>query len=109
MATRVTTKRLTTATSSKSKDVQTTKEMFRDPKQIIADLIAFERDTNIMSSQYAALMTKYSGRWIAICDGEVRADAETLKQLLSNLDKTGFPRRRAVVRRMVSNVRRMIL
>lgn len=85
------------------------REVLGDPSQVIAEMAAFERDNNVFSVRRDELMTKYPGRWIALYDGDVRADAPSLERLLAVMDENSVPRERTVIRHMVLHNRRMIL
>lgn len=79
-----------------------------DPKQVDAELQKYRKDTRVLSRRLN-LVSKYPKRWIAVYDGEVRADSLDLNQLMDKIDDLGLPRDRVVVRFVDRNLRRMIL
>ncbi|MCA1595314.1 MAG: hypothetical protein LC772_02650 [Chloroflexi bacterium] len=80
-----------------------------DPRGLESDLLAFERDSRVLSTRRATLIAKYPRRWVAIFGGQVQADARTLSQLLAKVDSLGLPRQRAVIRYIDRNPRKLIL
>jgi hypothetical protein len=84
-------------------------EMGEDPKQTVADLRAFKKDTELLASRRDALLKSYPKKWIAVYDGEVRASARSLDDLVIKVNTLKLPRNRVVVRYIDRNVRRMIL
>lgn len=84
-------------------------EIVGDPTKVEADLQQFRKDTGVLSRRSANLIAKYAKRWIAIYDGEVRADAISLGQLLTKIDAQKLPREKTVVRYIARSKRRMIL
>ncbi len=84
-------------------------ELIGDPKRVDAELQKFRKDSKLLSSRRVNLIAKYPKRWIVIYDGEVRADARSLNQLLTKVDELNLPREEAVIRYVDRNLRRMIL
>lgn len=84
-------------------------ELIGDPKRVDAELQKFRKDSRLLSSRRVNLIEKYPKRWIVIYDGEVRADARSLNQLLTKVDELNLPREEAVIRYVDRNLRRMIL
>lgn len=84
-------------------------EIIGDPVRLDAELQRFRADTKLLSSRRMNLMAKYPKRWIAIYDGQVRADALSLKQVLAKVDELSLPREGVVVRFVDRNLHRMIL
>ena len=84
-------------------------EIIGDPKRLDAELQKFRKDTKLLSSKRTNLIAKYPKRWVAIYDGQIQADARTLKQVLTKVDELSLPREGVVVRYVDRNFRRMIL
>ena len=84
-------------------------EIIGDPKRLDAELQQFRKDSKLLSSKRMNLLAKYPKRWVAIYDGQVRADAPSLNELLVRVDALTLPRERVVVRYVDRNLRRMIL
>lgn len=87
----------------------TVEDIIGDPARLDMELQAFRKDTDLLSSEKGRLITKYSKRWIAIYDGEVRADAQNLNEILDEVDVLQLPRNSVVIRYIDRNVKRMIL
>jgi hypothetical protein len=84
-------------------------EIIGDPQRLDAELQKFRKDTKLLSSKRMNFIAKYPKRWIAIYDGQVRADARSLKQILTKVDELQLPREGVVIRYVDRNLRRMIL
>ncbi len=84
-------------------------EIIGDPKRLDAELQKFRKDTKLLSSRRVNLLAKYPKRWVAIYDGQIQADALSLKQVLTKIDELNLPRERVVVRYVDRTLRRMIL
>lgn len=84
-------------------------EIIGDPKHLDAELQKFRKDTKLLSSKRINFIAKYPKKWIAIYDGQVRADARSLKQVLIKVDQLKLPREGVVIRYVDRNLRRMIL
>ena len=84
-------------------------ELIGDPQRLDAELQKFRQDTKLLSSKRMNLIAKYPKRWVAIYDGQVRADARSLKQVLTKVDELQLPREGVVVRYVDRTLRRMIL
>ena len=84
-------------------------ELIGDPQRLDAELQKFRKDTKLLSSKRMNFIAKYPKRWIAIYDGQVQADARSLKQILTKVDEMQLPREGVVIRYVDRNLRRMIL
>ena len=84
-------------------------DVIGDPKSLDAELQEFRKNTRVLSSKRAHLIGKYSKRWVAIYERQVKADGSSLRQLLGKLDELDVPRDRVVIRYIDRNLRRMIL
>lgn len=73
-------------------------EIIGDPHEVDRELQQFRRDTLVLSERRANLLKRYPQRWIAIYQGKVRANAESLQQVLEKADALGLPREKLVVR-----------
>jgi hypothetical protein len=85
------------------------KEIIGDPASLDAELQEFRQNASLLSSKRDHLIGKYSKRWIAIYDHQVKADGISLNQLLGKVDELHIPRDRVVIRYIDKNARRMIL
>ena len=85
------------------------KQIIGDPTRLDAELQEFRKNTKLLSSKRAHLISKYAKRWIAIYNNSVKADGSNLDQLLTKLDELNIPREHVVIRYIDKNIRRMIL
>ena len=90
-------------------DGPTLADIIGDPKRVDAELQRFRKDARLLSSKRMNLRARYPQRWVVLYDGQVRADAETLKQALARADELHLPREQTVIRYVDRDVRRMIL
>ena len=90
-------------------DRNTIEQIIGDPKQLDAELQEFRKDSKLLSSRRAKLLSKYPKRWVAIYRGIVQADARSLNEVLSKIDDLGLPRDKVIVRYVDKDIRKMIL
>ena len=57
-----------------------------DPRQAVEELRQVKRSADVLSSDHPRLIDQYLQRWVAIHNGDVIADAESLDLLLSQVD-----------------------
>jgi hypothetical protein len=55
------------------------------------------------------MIDQYEGKWVAVLDGEVRAEADDFETLLTAIDARGISRQRVLVRRILRDQRTLIL
>ncbi len=80
-----------------------------DPVAVARELAAFRRSALLFSSDRPRMIDQYESRWVAVLDGEVRADAEDFEALLSLIDSRGISRQRVLVRHIQRDQRTLIL
>jgi hypothetical protein len=85
------------------------KKIIGDPAQLAAELQKFSKNSKLLSSKRAHLISKYAKRWVAIYDNSVKADGTNLNELLTKVDAMNLPRNHVVIRYIDKNARRMIL
>ena len=80
-----------------------------DPLEIARDLLDFSESCSKLSSDQPRLIAEYPNRWIAVYDGEVRANSKHLGALLKKMDALGIPQGSAIVRFIDTNPETLIL
>jgi len=84
-------------------------ETIGDPRRLDSGLRKLQQDAKLLSSKHANLLANYPERWIALYDGQVRADAPSLERVLAEVDELSLPREEVVIRYLDRSLRRMIL
>jgi hypothetical protein len=59
-----------------------------DPRQFVAEQQQVRQSAHVLSSDHPRLINEYPGRWVALHDGHVIADADTIGHLLASVDST---------------------
>ena len=85
------------------------KELIGDPAEVDRKLASYRRAAAVLSSEHARLVEKYPRQWVAFYDGDVRASARTLDELLAKVDEARLPRQEVLIRFIDRNERTMIL
>jgi hypothetical protein len=80
-----------------------------DPKAVYRELENFRKAAAVLSSQQPRMIEQYPKQWIAVYEGQVRAVADTLRELLALVDEKQLPREHIVVRFVDRDQRTMIL
>ena len=73
------------------------------------ELRKFADRGHAFDAQHAQFIKKYPNKWIAFYTGEVDATADSLKNLLKEMDRLGIPRRESIVKFMDTERRTLIL
>ena len=84
-------------------------EMVGDPRQFYREMESFKESAAVLSSDGARLMERYPDQWVAVHDGKVQANADSLDAVLQRLDFLGIPRSGTIVRLIETNPPTMIL
>ena len=96
-----------------SGDVQETEreilDLLGDPTKIDAAISAFTESAKRLSSDHPRMIEHYSKQWVALYEGEVRAQGSTFQGLMMEAERKGLPRQELVVRFIDRNQRTMIL
>jgi hypothetical protein len=79
------------------------------PAEIAASLRAFAESARTLSESHGRLLDRYPDRWVAVSHGAVRADGDSLEEVLDKLDRAGIPRSDAIVRLIEREPRTLIL
>ena len=80
-----------------------------NPKELARQIESFQKTAERFSEEKPNLIEKYPERWVAVYEGEVIADAETMGELLDKVDKIGKPRSEILMRFLTRKPRTMIL
>ena len=80
-----------------------------DPNKIDRDLEEFHKSAKVLSFEWARLIDEYPQQWVGVYQSIVKAHADTLPELLQELDKQGIPRSSTAVGYMDRVVETMIL
>lgn len=84
-------------------------QMDKSPAEVAASLQAFSESARVLSSSHPRLIDEYPDRWIAVFHGAVRADADTLEEVLTEIDEARIPRSDVIVRFIEREPRSYIL
>ena len=79
------------------------------PQEIAESLKAFSEAARVLSSNDPSLIDLYPDKWIAVSHDGVRASADTLDDLLAQVDKKLIPRSEVIVRLIEREPRTLIL
>lgn len=88
------------------------KRLIRDvgsPEEIYQELTKFRRDVTLLAQQRPKLTRKHPNKWIAFYDGKALFTADTLEELLREVDKKGLSRDKVVTQFLSKEKRIMIL
>ncbi len=80
-----------------------------DESRIAETLRSFGETARLLSSDGARLAEMYSGKWIGLHTGAVRATGDSIEEVLAALDAGGWSRQEAVVRFMEKDPPALIL
>ena len=80
-----------------------------DLARVNRDLMRFAETTKILSSKRPRLIEKYPNQWICVYNGDVVANADSLKALMTRLDEMGVPSENTIVRYIDKEERTLIL
>jgi hypothetical protein len=100
---------LTMEATQKERRIQEILALVGDPKQVALELEAFKKQARLFSAHRPRLIDRYQKQWVAVYDGEVKAQARTLPGVLKQIDAKGLPREHTLIRYIDKNVRTFIL
>lgn len=80
-----------------------------DPAEVAGDLARFSEAAQALSSDRPRFIEKYPQKWVAVRSTDEVLAAETLDDLLKDLDDRGIPRSQAVVRFIARSERTLFL
>lgn len=78
-------------------------------EEVHIGLREFNNRVRALDDQRVQLTEKYPNKWIAVYNGEVGAIAESIEDLLEEMDRLGIPRKGAVIDFMDTERRTMTL
>ena len=78
-------------------------------QEIHIGLRQFTSRVRAFDAQRVQLTKKYPNKWIAMYNGEVAATADSLENLLKEMDRLGIPREESIVKFMDTERRTLIL
>ena len=78
-------------------------------QEVYIGLREFTDRVRAFDAQRVQLTKKYPNKWIAMHDGEIGAIADSLEDLLKEMDRLGIPRKGAVIEFMDTERGTMIL
>ena len=87
---------------------QVTKQM-GGAQEVHVGLREFTNRVRAFDAQRVQLAKEYPDKWIAMYDGGIGAVADSLEDLLKEMDRLGIPRKGAVIEFMDTERRTMIL
>ncbi len=80
-----------------------------DPTAVARDLQSFRRAARLLSSKHPRMIDMYARQWIAVYKGRVRAQGQTYRSVLTQLDQKGIARSEVILRYIHNDERTMIL
>ncbi|HEX9728434.1 MAG TPA: hypothetical protein VGA37_08025 [Gemmatimonadales bacterium] len=80
-----------------------------DPHVVDQDLQEFSKSANFLSSERSEIIKKYPKQWIALLAGEVRAQADSLPELIREVELLGLPKSKLIIRYIDRPRRALIL
>lgn len=66
-------------------------------RNIAEELRSFQESARVLSDD-ATILEDYSGEWVGVFEGAVRASGQTLDEVLEGLADQGIPPERSVIR-----------
>ena len=84
-------------------------KMLGSPSEVDVDLQKFRRAARALSTSHPRMIDLYPQQWVAVHKGRVRANARSLKRLLTTVDTKKLPREEIIVRFIAKDRRTMIL
>lgn len=76
---------------------------------IAEEISAFRRSADCFSEEKPNLIEKFADQWVAILDGKVVANAQTIGDLIDALERNQQSPHRAMIRYLSSERRKFIL
>ena len=80
-----------------------------EPKTVHKELREFTNQVHLMEARRAELTRAYPNKWIAMYAGDIKGVAESLEDLLEQLDRKAIPRARVVIEHMDPGRRTLVL
>ena len=74
------------------------KSIRKHPGKVARELQNFTDSAQALSMNHPWLIDQFPDRWVAIFDGEVRADGESVEAVLSALEAEGIGSEKAIIR-----------
>ena len=79
------------------------------PKQFVRELRVFSRSGRFFSANYSRLVKEHPKEWVGIYDGKLRVTAKSLRSVVSQLEKKGFPPNLSLIEYIDVSGRKLIL
>ena len=79
------------------------------PEQIDREIREFAEAAKVLSSDHPRLIDEHPSHWVGVYRGHVAASAKSLVSLMTQLDRKGIPREKAIVRFIDREERTLIL
>jgi hypothetical protein len=79
------------------------------PTQFKEELRSFSRSGRFFSANYSRLIKEHPKEWVGIYDGKLRVTAKSLRSVVSQLEKKGFPPNLSLVEYMDVSGQKLIL
>ena len=80
-----------------------------DPQRVWEDLRAYAESVRVLSYADTQLLNDYPQQWVAIHDGRVASHGGSLEEVIGELEASGVPRDRVIIRYMDREPRTLIL
>lgn len=74
-----------------------------DPAEFVRRQLSFKKSCDFFDAHYHELLKQYPDEWIGIFDGEVRAHAADIHELLARLDSLQVPRGNSLIEILETN------
>lgn len=84
-------------------------QMNERPESAVRSLHNFERSAHVLSNNQPRLIDEYPDQWVAVSEGAVVANGETLDAVLRQVDKKGLTRSDVIVRFIERTQRTLVL
>lgn len=95
------------ATASPKRAAQI-RQLLGDPEHEATELERFRRVAKTLSEDHPRFIDEYPQKWVAVADGTV-VTADTLDELLAEVDRRAIPRERLMVRFIDRDERVLVL
>jgi len=76
-----------------------------DPAEFVRDMDLFKKSCDFFDAHYFELLARYPDQYIGMFDGEVRAHATDIHQLLAQMDALGVSRETTYIEFLATNPR----
>lgn len=95
--------------TTRSTKAQVLRELGGNLKKIDLELKIVRRSAQVLSSKHPRLIDQFSGQWVAVYNGQVRANARTFDRLMDQVDKDNLSRPDLIIRYIAEEDLTMIL